>query len=84
MSVSAGFSPTPVNVAKGGCVVFKNADPANNHSAVNDPAKTSVQSISVSPLGLGQSSSQITLNIAGEIDYMCGIHHSMKGVINVQ
>ncbi|MBF6595135.1 MAG: hypothetical protein IVW51_11930 [Thermaceae bacterium] len=84
VSVAVGFSPTPITVQKGGCVIFKNADPAITHSVGNDPAKTSVQTISVSLLAPGYSSTQITLNLAGEIDYMCTIHNSMKGVINVQ
>ncbi|MER3482223.1 MAG: hypothetical protein C4332_02735 [Meiothermus sp.] len=73
------FNPTPTTVKKGGCVVFK-----NSHNVAKDPSKPqSVQDLSVNTLTPGQSSAPITLNIAGEVDYLCQIHFGMTGSITV-
>jgi plastocyanin len=68
------FAPAELNIKKGDTVIWTNNDSAP-HQVWGDGLQGDV-------LGKGQNSS-FTFNTAGVFDYICKIHQSMKGKINV-
>ncbi len=75
--VSFAFAPAKVSAAVGKPLTFLNSDPSPHQITVTGaPQKTGV-------LLRGQSAS-ITFDKAGTYDYICGLHPTMKGVIEVK
>ncbi|MCG6901770.1 MAG: cupredoxin family copper-binding protein [Rhodobacter sp.] len=68
------FSPAALNVAVGDTVVFTNQDGAPHTATALDG------SFDTGRLNRGQSGS-VTVTTAGEIDYRCNFHATMKGRI---
>ena len=71
------FTPASLTVARGDTVVFVNRDSAP-HTATQQPG-----GFDTGRLGRDQSG-QVTLNRAGQYDYICDFHPSMRGSITVR
>lgn len=71
------FTPATLTVARGDTVVFVNRDGAP-HTATQQP-----NGFDTGRLNRGQSG-QVTLNTAGQFDYICAFHTSMHGSITVR
>ncbi len=71
------FSPASLEVAVGDTVTFTNADSAPHTGTALDG------SFDTGTLSGGQSAT-VTISGAGDIDYKCNIHPSMKGTISAK
>jgi plastocyanin len=73
---SFAFLPAKISAAVGKPLTFLNSDDTPHQIAVADGPKTAV-------FLRGQRAS-LTFDKAGEYAYICGLHPSMKGVIEVK
>lgn len=72
------YSPSPMTVAKGTTVTWKNND-ATQHTATADDG-----SFDTGVINANATSGGVTLNTAGTFTYHCNFHSTMHGTITVQ
>ena len=77
----SAYSPTPLTVAKGTTVTWKNSD-SMLHTATADNSSTF--QFNTGDIASGATSGGVTFTQAGTFEYHCTYHPSMHGKITVQ
>lgn len=77
MNGAQSFSPNPASVRVGQTVAWRNAD-SLPHTATADN-----RSFDTGTIGRNATSAPITMSSAGAFLYLCTIHPSMTGTLNV-
>jgi len=78
---TSAFSPTPLTIAIGTTVTWKNSD-SMNHTATAD--NSSAFKFDTGDIAAGATSGGVTFTQAGTFEYTCTYHPSMHGKITVQ
>jgi plastocyanin len=78
---TSAFSPTPLTIAIGTTVTWKNTD-SMNHTATAD--NSSAFKFDTGDIAAGATSGGVTFTQAGTFEYTCTYHPSMHGKITVQ
>jgi plastocyanin len=78
---ASAYSPTPLTVAMGTTVTWKNED-SMPHTATAD--NSSAFQFDTGNIASGATSGGITFTQAGTFEYICTYHPTMRGKITVQ
>ena len=76
MNGAQSFSPNPATVRVGQTVAWRNADSVTHTATASGVFDTG-------SIGRNATSAPITMRTAGSVAYLCAIHPSMTGTLNV-